>query len=71
MDIFDTIQQGGNTVILVTHEEDIAKFANRVIRLRDGLIENDHINTTRIEATPAPTQQAEPMIQANDNDSLV
>ena len=71
MDIFDTIHQGGNTVILVTHEEDIAKFANRVIRLRDGLIENDHINTTRIEATPTPTQQAEPMIHTNDNDSLV
>jgi putative ABC transport system ATP-binding protein len=71
MDIFDTIHQGGNTVILVTHEEDIAKFANRVIRLRDGLIENDHINTTRIDATPTPTQQAEPMIHTNDNDSLV
>jgi putative ABC transport system ATP-binding protein len=41
MDIFSAIQAGGNTVILVTHEEDIAKYAHRVIRLRDGLIESD------------------------------
>jgi putative ABC transport system ATP-binding protein len=41
MDIFGKIQAAGNTVVLVTHEEDIAKYANRVVRLRDGLIETD------------------------------
>lgn len=41
MDIFSAIQSSGNTVILVTHEEDIANYAHRVIRLRDGQIESD------------------------------
>jgi len=41
MDIFSHIHAGGNTVILVTHEEDIANFAHRIVRLRDGLIESD------------------------------
>ncbi len=41
MEIFDNIQQAGNTVILVTHEEDIAAYAKRVVRLRDGLVESD------------------------------
>lgn len=42
MHIFDKIQRDGNTVILVTHEEDIAHYAHRIIRLKDGLIERDH-----------------------------
>ena len=41
MDIFSTIQAAGNTVVLVTHEEDIANYARRIVRLRDGLIESD------------------------------
>lgn len=41
MALFDEIHANGNTVILVTHEEDIAAHAHRVIRLRDGLIEKD------------------------------
>jgi putative ABC transport system ATP-binding protein len=41
MEIFNAIQEAGNTVILVTHEEDIAKYAHRIVRLRDGLIETD------------------------------
>ncbi|KYP13011.1 ABC transporter ATP-binding protein [Flavihumibacter sp. CACIAM 22H1] len=44
MAIFDKIQAGGNTVVLVTHEEDIAHHAHRIIRLRDGLIESDKKN---------------------------
>ncbi len=44
MDIFSSIQALGNTVILVTHEEDIAMYAHRVVRLRDGLIETDKKN---------------------------
>ncbi len=44
MDIFGAIQASGNTVVLVTHEEDIALHAHRVVRLRDGLIETDKLN---------------------------
>lgn len=44
MNIFETINNGGNTVILVTHEEDIARHAKRILRLRDGLIESDNTN---------------------------
>lgn len=41
MDIFSKIHASGNTVILVTHEEDISHYAHRIIRLRDGIIETD------------------------------
>ena len=41
MKLFGDIHASGNTVILVTHEEEIAAYANRVIRLRDGMIESD------------------------------
>lgn len=44
MNIFEEINKKGNTVILVTHEEDIAKYAKRVIRLRDGVLETDMAN---------------------------
>ncbi|SHM07611.1 putative ABC transport system ATP-binding protein [Chitinophaga jiangningensis] len=44
MDIFGAIHASGNTVVLVTHEEDIADHARRIIRLRDGVIESDRIN---------------------------
>ena len=46
MDILGKIHNEGNTVVLVTHEEDIAGFAHRVIRLRDGVIETDKLNAT-------------------------
>jgi putative ABC transport system ATP-binding protein len=45
MSIMEEISSGGNTVIIVTHEEDIAKHAKRILRLRDGLIETDLQNT--------------------------
>jgi putative ABC transport system ATP-binding protein len=44
MGLFNEIHANGNTVILVTHEEDIAAYAHRVIRLRDGIVESDNIN---------------------------
>jgi len=43
MSIFESIRAAGNTVILVTHEEEIAKKADRIIRLRDGRIEEDRV----------------------------
>lgn len=45
MQLFGQIHESGNTVILVTHEEEIAAYAHRVIRLRDGMIESDTKNS--------------------------
>lgn len=44
MELFHVLHQRGNTIIMVTHEDDIAHYAHRIIRLRDGLIETDIIN---------------------------
>jgi putative ABC transport system ATP-binding protein len=44
MQIFEKIHALGNTIILVTHEPDIAEHAHRIIRLRDGLVETDELN---------------------------
>ena len=41
MNLFEELYTGGNTIVLVTHEEDIARHARRIVRLRDGLIESD------------------------------
>jgi putative ABC transport system ATP-binding protein len=45
MGLFEAIHASGNTVILVTHEEDIAMHAHRIVRLKDGLVEKDFTNT--------------------------
>ncbi|HEX8356742.1 MAG TPA: ATP-binding cassette domain-containing protein, partial [Segetibacter sp.] len=50
MGIFGKIQAAGNTVVLVTHEEDIAAYAKRVVRLRDGLIESDTLRSQKLTA---------------------
>jgi putative ABC transport system ATP-binding protein len=47
MEILGKLHDDGNTIVLVTHEEDIAGFARRVIRLRDGLVESDKVNGVR------------------------
>ena len=44
MDLFEALYSKGNTIIMVTHEEDIARYAHRIVRLRDGLVETDEIN---------------------------
>ncbi|HET7360771.1 MAG TPA: ABC transporter ATP-binding protein [Salinimicrobium sp.] len=49
MNLFDEIHRSGNTVILVTHEEDVALHADRIIRLRDGMVESD-VKKSEIEA---------------------
>jgi putative ABC transport system ATP-binding protein len=50
MQLFDAIHESGNTVVLVTHEEDIASYARRVIRLRDGAVESDVVQEKRMVA---------------------
>lgn len=51
MSIFEDIHNAGNTVILVTHEPDIAEHAHRIVRLRDGLVESDEMNTNIIKVS--------------------
>ncbi|MDP2189093.1 MAG: ABC transporter ATP-binding protein [Sphingobacteriaceae bacterium] len=48
MALFEEIHENGNTIILVTHEEDIARHAHRIVRLRDGLVESDGLNNNVI-----------------------
>jgi putative ABC transport system ATP-binding protein len=82
MDIFNQIHADGNTVILVTHEEDIARFAHRVIRLRDGLVENQQetfvpnevVNeaSNKAKPNPVPMQESLPTLEKfNNEDSLI
>jgi putative ABC transport system ATP-binding protein len=44
MGLFEEIHKNGNTIILVTHEEDIAQYAHRIVRLKDGIVERDYKN---------------------------
>jgi putative ABC transport system ATP-binding protein len=50
MGLFEDIHKKGNTIILVTHEEDIARYAHRIVRLKDGVIESDELNKEPILA---------------------
>ena len=50
MALFEKIHDSGNTIIIVTHEPDIAEHAHRVVRLRDGLVETDTLNETVVKA---------------------
>jgi putative ABC transport system ATP-binding protein len=44
MELFEQLHSKGNSIIMVTHEEDIAQYAHRIVRLRDGLVETDLLN---------------------------
>ena len=59
MAAFEAIYEQGNTVILVTHEEDVAAHAHRVVRLRDGLIESDRTQEARRIEAPAPAARSD------------
>src|ERR1700749_636910 len=58
MGLIEDIHAKGNTIILVTHEEDIALHAHRIVRMRDGLIEKDFANTNiqKVDRTAIPTE---------------
>ncbi|MDF1699282.1 MAG: ABC transporter ATP-binding protein [Saprospiraceae bacterium] len=51
MEIFERIHENGNTIIVVTHEPDIAEHCHRIVRLRDGLVETDILNENIIKAS--------------------
>jgi putative ABC transport system ATP-binding protein len=53
MRLLQKLNQAGKTIIMVTHENDIAAWARRVVRMRDGLIESDEANPVRAPAAPA------------------
>lgn len=54
MDIFGKIHELGNTIILVTHEQDISLYAHRVVKLRDGYVESDLLNSNYLTTSSQP-----------------
>lgn len=48
MEMFENLHRAGNTIILVTHEPDIAEYAHRVVRLKDGMVESDVRNEDKV-----------------------
>jgi putative ABC transport system ATP-binding protein len=59
MSLFEDLSQKGNTIILVTHEEDIARHARRIIRIRDGLIAADEQIRPEPKTLASPEQVAQ------------
>lgn len=52
MDLFANLHDKGNTIIMVTHEDDIAQYSHRIVRMRDGLIETDTVNESPTRGNP-------------------
>ncbi len=59
MEIFEKIHAEGNTIILVTHEQDISRHAHRIIKLRDGLVESDQKNSNPLKTSDVQLRMAE------------
>jgi putative ABC transport system ATP-binding protein len=59
MGLLEEIHSKGNTIILVTHEEDIAQHAHRIVRMRDGLVEKDYLNDNIKTVSPRLKELAE------------
>lgn len=59
MELFAQLHDKGNTIIMVTHEDDIAQYSHRIIRLRDGLVETDVINENPTKVNPMKLQTEE------------
>jgi putative ABC transport system ATP-binding protein len=59
MDLFADLHDKGNTIIMVTHEDDIAQYSHRIVRLRDGLVETDVINENPTRVNPLKLQKEE------------
>ncbi|WP_230679860.1 ABC transporter ATP-binding protein [Pontibacter rufus] len=57
MELFENLHAKGNTIIMVTHEEDIARYAHRIVRLRDGLVESDVLNEDIVTAAKLQAAQ--------------
>jgi putative ABC transport system ATP-binding protein len=55
MALFDDLHAQGNTIVVVTHEPDIAEFAHRIVTIRDGSIYSDHPSSRHASGAPAPT----------------
>lgn len=58
MSLIEEIHSKGNTIVLVTHEEDIAQHAHRIVRMRDGLIEDDYLNQNIVKTKPPKTDSS-------------
>jgi putative ABC transport system ATP-binding protein len=58
MAIFQQLNERGITIIMVTHEQDIAAYARRNVMMRDGLILNDHVVAQRVNAATQPQQSS-------------
>ena len=59
MELFAQLHDKGNTIIMVTHEDDIAQYSHRIIRLRDGLVETDVVNENPTKVNPMKMQTEE------------
>lgn len=65
--LFERLNQEGRTIIMVTHEDEVAAHARRVVRLRDGLVQSDVQNQDRVIATPERTEaRARAIAEANN-----